>query len=114
MKSVLRWCMAAVMALSLVSAASAASADDQRSEERIKREVRHELVLMPQLTIFDNLSFTVDGGTVTLLGQVRNAVLKDEASAVIKRIEVVPLLPGRSPQYSHHREERERDPGRRG
>jgi hyperosmotically inducible protein len=82
--------MAAAMAMSLIAAAGAATPpDDQRSEDRIKREVRHELVLMPQLTIFDNLSYKVDDGTVTLLGQVRNPVLKDEATAAVKKIEGV-------------------------
>lgn len=88
MKSI-RWCMAAVMALALVSAASAAPPDDQASQERITRQVRHELVMMPQFSVFDNLSYKVDDGTVTLTGQVRNAFLKDEATAVVKKIEGV-------------------------
>jgi hyperosmotically inducible protein len=61
----------------------------QRLQNRIIREVRHELVMLPQLTIFDNLAYKVDGDTVTLLGQVRNAVLKDEATSVVKTIEGV-------------------------
>ena len=89
MKSILRWSAAALMALSLISAASAAPPDNQLSEERISRQVRHELVMMPQLTVFDNLSYKVDDGTVILMGQVRNAVLKDEATAVVKKIEGV-------------------------
>lgn len=58
-------------------------------QERITREVRHELVMLPQLTIFDNLQYKVDGSKVTLLGQVRNAVLKDEAGSAVKKIEGV-------------------------
>ncbi len=61
----------------------------QRMQERITREVRHELVMLPQLTIFDNLQYKVDGSTVTLMGQVRNAVLKDEAGKSVKKIEGV-------------------------
>lgn len=90
MKKVLLRIFAATMTLSLALAASAApSADDQRAQERIYREVRHELVMLPQLTVFDNLSYKVDDGTVTLLGQVRNAVLKDEAASVVKKVEGV-------------------------
>jgi hyperosmotically inducible periplasmic protein len=90
MKSVLYWCMAAGMSLLLVAAASAsAPPDDQRVLDRINSEVRHELVMIPQLTIFDNLSYRVDEGTVTLTGQVRNAFIKDEAAAVVKKIEGV-------------------------
>lgn len=62
---------------------------DQKSQQRITKEVRHELAMMPQLSIFDNLAFTVNGGTVTLLGQVRNAFLKDEAQAAVKHVEGV-------------------------
>ena len=61
----------------------------QRSHDRISREVFHELVMLPQLTIFDNLQYKVDGDKVTLMGQVRNAILKDSAEKSIKRIEGV-------------------------
>lgn len=65
------------------------SAADQRMQDRISREVYHELVMLPQLTIFDNLSYKIDGGAVTLMGEVRNAVLKDEAQQAVKKIEGV-------------------------
>ena len=58
-------------------------------QERITHEVRHELVMLPQLTIFDNLQYKVDGSKVTLMGQVTNAVLKDSAEKVVKKIEGV-------------------------
>ena len=38
----------------------------QRMQERVTREVYHELVMLPQLTIFDNLQYKVDGNKVTL------------------------------------------------
>jgi hyperosmotically inducible protein len=62
---------------------------NQRSQDRVTREVYHELVMLPQLTIFDNIAYKVDGGKVTLVGQVRNAVLKDEARDAVKKIEGV-------------------------
>ena len=61
----------------------------QRMQDRISREVYHELVMLPQLTIFDNLQYKVDGGKVTLMGQVENAILKDSAEKVVKKIEGV-------------------------
>src|SRR5260370_42369612 len=39
--------------------------------------------------MFDNLAYKVDGNTVTLRGQVNNAVLKDSAEKVVKGIEGV-------------------------
>ena len=61
----------------------------QRMQDRISREVYHELVMLPQLTIFDNLQYKVDNGKVTLMGQVENAILKDSAEKVVKKIEGV-------------------------
>src|SRR5262249_46028617 len=52
-------------------------------------EVQHELAMIPQFSVFDNLAYRVDGNTVTLYGQVRNAVIKDEAEKSIKRLEGV-------------------------
>lgn len=69
----------------------------------ITQEVRHELVMLPYYTIFDNLSYRVDGSTVTLFGQVTRPTLKSDAANVVKRlegvtqvrneIEVLPLSP---------------------
>jgi hyperosmotically inducible protein len=61
----------------------------QRLQDRISREVFHELVTLPQLTIFDNLQYKVDGDKVTLMGQVREAILKDSAEKAVKHIEGV-------------------------
>jgi hyperosmotically inducible periplasmic protein len=89
MKKVLLWILAAAT-VSLAAVASAAPLpSDLPSEDRIYRSVRHELVMLPQLTVFDNLSYKVEDGTVTLYGQVRNAVLKDEAASVVKKIQGV-------------------------
>jgi len=73
-------------------------------QDRVKREVRHELVMLPYYGVFDNLSFSVDGGgTVSLFGQVTRPTLKSDAESVVKdiegvtrvdnRIEVLPLSP---------------------
>jgi hyperosmotically inducible periplasmic protein len=55
----------------------------------LEREVRHQLVLLPYYSIFDDLSFRVDGTTVTLMGQVVRPTLKSDAGNVAKRIEGV-------------------------
>lgn len=91
--------LAAVMALGAVSAlhaqeqrqpsATQSSSGETRLQERINREVYHRLIMLPQLTIFDHLAYKVDGGDVTLLGQVRNAFLKDAAESTVKKIEGV-------------------------
>jgi len=60
-----------------------------KSQERITREVRHELLMLPYFGVFDNIAYKVDGTTVTLLGQVVRPSLKSDAENVVKRIEGV-------------------------
>ena len=60
-----------------------------KSEDRITREVRHELLMLPYFGVFDNIAFKVNGGTVTLLGQVVRPSLKSDAQNSIKHIEGV-------------------------
>jgi hyperosmotically inducible periplasmic protein len=60
-----------------------------RSQERIQKEVRHELVMLPYLGVFDNVAYKVDGHEVTLMGQVTRPVLKSDAGYIVKRIEGV-------------------------
>lgn len=61
----------------------------QKSTERIQKEVRHELVMLPFLDVFDNLAYKVDGYNVTLLGQVTRPSLKTDAERAVKSIEGV-------------------------
>jgi len=75
----------------------------ERAAERIQKEVRHELVMLPFVNVFDNLAFRVDGYKVTLLGQVTNPTVKTDAEKAVKgiegveevdnQIEVLPLSP---------------------
>ena len=62
----------------------------QKSLDRIYKEVRHELVMLPYYGVFDNLAYKVDpDGTVTLLGQVSRPTLKSDAEKAVKGIEGV-------------------------
>lgn len=83
--------IASVVLLAVATAhAQGSQALDQKSIERIYKEVRHELVMLPFYGVFDNLSYKVDSdGTVTLLGQVARPVLKSDAENSVKRIEGV-------------------------
>jgi len=60
-----------------------------RSTERIVKEVRHELLMLPYFGVFDNIAFRVDGYDVTLMGQVVRPSLKSDAENAVKRIEGV-------------------------
>jgi hyperosmotically inducible protein len=75
--------------LLLAIAVVTAFGQSSRGTERIAREVRHELVMLPYYNVFDNLAYRVDGSTVTLLGQVTRPTLKSDAENVVKKIEGV-------------------------
>jgi hyperosmotically inducible periplasmic protein len=97
MKKSLLAVFALPLIFSMVALASPAIQDnqlpataDQKSLARIYKEVRHELVMLPYYSVFDNLSYKVDpDGTVTLLGQVTRPTLKSDAENVVKRVEGV-------------------------
>jgi hyperosmotically inducible periplasmic protein len=59
------------------------------SLEYLQGQVRHQLVMLPYYSVFDNLEYKVDGYTVELSGQVARPTLKSEAENVVKRIEGV-------------------------
>jgi len=56
---------------------------------RIANKVRHEIAMLPYYTLFDIISFRVDGDTVILGGEVVNPTLKSDAEGVVKRVEGV-------------------------
>ena len=68
---------------------SAVATSGAKGQDRITREVRHELVMLPYYGVFDNLAYRVDGTTVTLMGQVTKPTLKNDAGNVVKGIEGV-------------------------
>jgi hyperosmotically inducible protein len=93
----------------LVSAAFVTAAFAQadrsldRERETITKEVRHELLMLPRVNVFDNITYRVDGHTVILSGQVTEPIVKDDAEKSLKgiegvervddQIEVLPLSP---------------------
>jgi hyperosmotically inducible protein len=64
--------------------------------ERITREVRHELVMLPYYSVFDNLAYEVKSdGTVVLVGEVVRPTLKKDAEARVRKIEGVETVDNR-------------------
>ena len=77
------------LACALGSTGMAFAQESSRSQERLQREVRHELVMLPYYGVFVNLAFKIDGSRVTLLGEVTRPTLKTDAGSVVKNIEGV-------------------------
>jgi hyperosmotically inducible periplasmic protein len=82
-----------VLAMWLGSVSRAAAAPQKQTEPKAQqnliKEVRHQLVLLPYYSVFDNLVFRVQGSKVILMGQVVRPTLKSDAEAAVKSIEGV-------------------------
>ncbi|MGB8508687.1 MAG: BON domain-containing protein [Pyrinomonadaceae bacterium] len=90
-----------VITASSAMAATTGAPVESGNYERVAKQVRHELVTLPYYGVFDNLSYQINGGTVTLSGQVVRPTTRSEAarrvaklagvSRVVNNIEVLPL-----------------------
>jgi hyperosmotically inducible periplasmic protein len=95
-----KWRIFAVFAVLLIAGCAVLA---QAAPRTLQQQIRHELVTLPYYGVFDNLAFKVDGGTVTLYGQVVRPITKSDAehrvarlsgvNHVINNIEVLPLSP---------------------
>jgi hyperosmotically inducible protein len=61
----------------------------RNSDQYLKREVGHELMMVPWYTVFDILKYSVNGNEVTLNGAVVNPTVKTDAENAVKQIEGV-------------------------
>ncbi len=79
------------MTLGLVSlpASTVAQNQEPKAQQNMVKEIRHQLVLLPWYSVFDNLSFRIEGSKVILLGQVVRPTLKSDAGAAVKNVEGV-------------------------
>jgi hyperosmotically inducible periplasmic protein len=69
----------------------------------LQDRIRHSLLMLPYFGVFDDIGYKLQGDTVTLVGEVRRPMLKDDAEQAIRKlsgvakivndIEVLPLSP---------------------
>jgi len=97
--------LAAAVLLAATATVAAPTADTSgqaaRGYEQVVKKVRKELVTLPYYGVFDNLSYKVEGDTVTLYGQVVQPSTRKDAERrvarvagvgrVVNQIEVLPL-----------------------
>src|SRR3954462_4841089 len=87
-----------VMACTLFMLQAVAQGDKKfsaKAQERITKEVRHQILLLPDFGTFDNIAFKLNGYDVILYGQVVQASLKSDAEKVVKKIEGVERVENR-------------------
>jgi hyperosmotically inducible protein len=91
-----KWALAVVAFVALVGPLIATAQQQEpatrgsaQSNVAITREVRHELIMLPWYSVFDNLAYSVNGYRVTLVGQVVRPSLRSDAEAAVMSIEGV-------------------------
>ena len=55
-------------------------------DPQLAKRVRHELVTLPYYGVFDNLAYSINGGNVTLYGQVVRPTTRSDAERRVRRI----------------------------
>jgi hyperosmotically inducible protein len=89
MKRKLPFVVVALFTFAMLGLAQDRDQPSTRAQERIIKEVRHELLMLPYFGVFDNIAYKVDGNTVALFGQVTRPTLKSDAGNAVKHIEGV-------------------------
>jgi hyperosmotically inducible protein len=86
-----------VLLLSIVVAGMAQSDKkfSAKAQQRIMKDVRHQILMLPDFGTFDNIAFKLNGYDVILYGQVVQASLKSDAEHVVKKIEGVERVENR-------------------
>jgi osmotically-inducible protein OsmY len=81
--------MAAFPAMAQNVPAAKKQGGGEKYAEGLAREVHHQLTVLPYVSVFDHIAFTLNGNNVTLTGQVVRHTLKTQAEAAVKSIEGV-------------------------
>ena len=79
----------ALLGLLTIAARPQNPSSEPREQQAIAREVYHQLELLPRFTVFDWITYTVNGDHVTLEGEVTQPVKKSDAESAVKSVEGV-------------------------
>ncbi len=60
---------------------------EEKPADALARAVRHQILVLPFYSVFDTVSFAMDGDKVVLTGQVVRPSLKASAEAAVKSLE---------------------------
>jgi hyperosmotically inducible protein len=77
----------ALLGMLTIAARPQDTRDTSHEQQNLTREVYHQLVLLPHLTVFDNVQYQVNGDNVTLSGAVTQPINKSDAESAVKSVE---------------------------
>lgn len=75
-----------IFATLLLAIAPAVASAQEVTNPQLAKKVRHELVMLPYYGVFDNLAYSINGGNVTLYGQVVRPSTRSDAEHRVKKI----------------------------
>jgi hyperosmotically inducible periplasmic protein len=78
--------LASALAIAVPVFAGTGTGTGTPNGQDLANQVRHELVMIPYYTVFDDLNYSIDNGVVTLTGDVTNPVVKTDAERSVKRL----------------------------
>jgi hyperosmotically inducible periplasmic protein len=92
--------LSAALALSLFALSAVAQTSpgtkapkvEEKAPENLSRSIHHQLLVLPFYSVFDNITFSLDGRKVTLRGQVIRQTLRGHAENSVKSIEGVEVV----------------------
>ena len=82
----------ALMAAALIATAGAAGAANRdkanvpQGDDAVSQSVRHEVLVYPYYSIFDDVSFRVSNGQVELMGAVTEPFKKSDIERIVKKL----------------------------
>jgi hyperosmotically inducible periplasmic protein len=63
-----------------------ASLPSSKQPKDLQDRVQHSLLMLPYYGVFDEISYNIQGDTVTLAGEVKRPLLKDEAEQAVRNV----------------------------
>lgn len=82
----------ALPAVAQTSPGTKAPKVEEKAPENLSRSIHHQLLVLPFYSVFDNITFSLDGRKVTLRGQVIRQTLRGHAENSVKSIEGVEVV----------------------
>jgi hyperosmotically inducible protein len=78
--------MAAALFAAVAGASTKGLPTGPRTDDELAKAVRHEVLMYPQYSLWDDISFRVNHGNVELLGAVNQPYKKDDVGRLVRRI----------------------------
>jgi hyperosmotically inducible periplasmic protein len=54
--------------------------------KNLQDRIQHSLLMLPYYDVFDQIGYKIQGDTVTLVGEVKRPLLKDEAEQAVRKL----------------------------